>query len=187
MTLFLIGAMLMLGLILLIQRFFGFSAQKPQDYAGKSPAFDLRRHLNGPMLCEGVIYGPMGRVASRFVAQMHGDWQGNTGTFTEKFRYDTGLLQDRCWSLMLGNDGVIHAEAPDLIGQGHGRSQGPGVVLRYRIRLDEAAGGHVLDVTDWMYLMENGTIINRSQFRKWGVKVAELIATMRPAPEGGIA
>jgi hypothetical protein len=45
----------------------------------------------------------------------------------------------------------------------------------------------VLDVTDWMYLMENGTIINRSQFRKWGVKVAELIATMRPAPEGGIA
>ena len=34
---------------------------------------------------------------------------------------------------------------------------------------------------DWMYLMENGTIINRSQFRKFGVKVAELVATMRPA------
>jgi hypothetical protein len=55
------------------------------------------------------------------------------------------------------------------------------VRLDYRIRLPEDAGGHVLAVTDWMYLMENGTIINRSQFRKWGIKVAELVATMRPA------
>ena len=31
-----------------------------------------------------------------------------------------------------------------------------------------------------MYLLENGTIMNRSQFRKFGVKVAELVATMRP-------
>jgi hypothetical protein len=31
-----------------------------------------------------------------------------------------------------------------------------------------------------MYLVENGTIINRSQFRKYGIKVAELVATMRP-------
>ena len=44
------------------------------------------------------------------------------------------------------------------------------------------AGGWVLDVTDWMYLMENGTIINRSQFRKFGIKVAELVATMRQVP-----
>ncbi len=51
----------------------------------------------------------------------------------------------------------------------------------YRIRLAEDAGGHELDVTDWMYLMENGTIMNRSQFRKFGIKVAELVATMRPA------
>jgi hypothetical protein len=38
----------------------------------------------------------------------------------------------------------------------------------------------VLQVTDWMYLMENGTIINRSQFTKFGFTVAELVATMRP-------
>jgi hypothetical protein len=32
-----------------------------------------------------------------------------------------------------------------------------------------------------MYLLENGVIMNRSQFRKFGFKVAELVATMRPA------
>jgi hypothetical protein len=54
------------------------------------------------------------------------------------------------------------------------------VQLSYRIRLPADAGGHVLDTTDWMYLVDNGTIINRSQFRKFGITVAELVATMRP-------
>jgi hypothetical protein len=53
--------------------------------------------------------------------------------------------------------------------------------LKYRIKLPkDSSGGHVLDTTDWMYVVENGTIINRSQFRKFGIKVAELVATMRP-------
>jgi hypothetical protein len=186
MTLFLLGAALMLAFFLIARRFTGFAAQKPADYAAKSPAFDLRTHLSGPMLCEGVIYGPLGRVASRFVARMQGDWQGNTGTLTEAFRYDSGMEQNRHWSLTVGNDGRIRAEAPDLIGTGHGQVEGSAIVLHYKIRLEKSAGGHVLDVTDWMYLMENGTIINRSQFRKWGIKVAELVATMRPLPQATV-
>jgi len=54
------------------------------------------------------------------------------------------------------------------------------VQLKYKIQLPESAGSHVLDTTDWMYLAPNGTIVNRSQFRKFGIKVAELVATMRP-------
>lgn len=34
----------------------------------------------------------------------------------------------------------------------------------------------------WMYLSDNGTILNRSQFRKFGIRVAEMVATMRPKP-----
>ncbi len=86
--------------------------------------------------------------------------------------------------LVLGNDGAIRADAPDLAGEGAGRQEGCAVVLSYRIRLPQDAGGHVLDVTDWMYLMPNGTILNRSQFRKFGIKVAELVATMRPMDPG---
>jgi hypothetical protein len=178
----LLGVLVTLGLCAARSRFFGFRAQAPQDLAGKGPRFDLRRHLNGPILCEGVIYGPTGRIASRFVADMHGTWDGNRGTLAETFRYDSGAVQERCWRLNLAADGDIRAEADDVVGTGTGRAEGPGVVMRYRIRLTPEAGGHVLDVTDWMYLMENGTIINRSQFRKFGIKVAELVATMRPAP-----
>jgi len=177
---FVIGALAMAGLFVLRARYLGFTAQRPGDYAGKTPDFDIRKHLNGPILCEGVIYGPTGRVASRFVADFEARWDGNSGTMTEEFRYDSGATQSRIWNFSLGNDGSIRADAPDLVGTGHGMQKGSGVNLRYRIRLPEDSGGHVLDAVDWMYLMDNGAIMNRSQFRKFGVPVAELVATMRP-------
>lgn len=178
----LLGALIVIALVALRSRLASFQAQAPEDYAEKGPAFDLRQHLAGPIQCEGVIFGPTGRVTSRFVADMEGSWNGTTGTLAEVFRYDSGTVQHRAWTLALGADGAIVATAADVVGQGTGRVAGPSVLLRYRIRLTPEAGGHVLDVTDWMYLMENGTIINRSQFRKFGIKVAELVATMRPVP-----
>jgi hypothetical protein len=165
--------------VLLFHRITGFQAQRPADYAGQFPAFDLRTHLNGAIKCEGVIYGPAGRVASRFVGDFEATWDGNRGVMTEYFLYDSGTTQTRQWRLQLGNDGRIRAEADDVIGAGRGQQQGPSVNLNYTIRLPREAGGHVLNVTDWMYLAPNGVIVNRSQFRKFGIKVAELVATMR--------
>lgn len=177
-----LGMLLALGVVLIAPRFIGFRAQSLSDFAGKGPQFDLRQHLNGPILCEGVIYGPTGRVSSRFVADMDARWDGNRGVMTERFHYDGGVVQDREWTLVLNNDGTIKATAPDVVGEGRGRAEGPAVQMEYRIRMGQSAGGHVLDVTDWMYLTENGTIMNRSQFRKFGIKVAELVATMRKKP-----
>ncbi|MGB0660484.1 MAG: DUF3833 domain-containing protein [Mangrovicoccus sp.] len=175
----LLGLLLGCAGIALAQRFLSFAAQRPQDYADQGPNFDIRTHLSGEILCEGVIYGPTGRVAARFIAEMVASWQGDTGVMTERFHYDSGAVQDREWQLTLGKDGKITARADDLLGDGRGQQSGAAVQLGYRIRLPESSGGWVMDVTDWMYLMENGTIINRSQFRKYGFKLAELVATMR--------
>jgi Protein of unknown function (DUF3833) len=176
------GAALAVALVVLLTRIRGFHTQKPADFATQTPIFDLKHHLNGPIICEGVIYGPMGRVASRFVADMHGSWHGDTGTLRETFHYDSGTVQDRCWTLTLTGN-TIRAEAPDVPTPGTGTVTGSAVQMRYPIRLRPEAGGHVLHVTDWMYLMQNGTIMNRSQFTKFGITVAELVATMRPAKD----
>ncbi len=162
--------------------FIGFRSQRPAHFAALEPRFDPRRDLNGQILCEGVIYGPTGRVTSRFVAEMEGKWEGNRGVLSERFRYDNGDQQDRAWRLTVGNDGTMRAEADDVVGAGAGTISGPTVQMLYKLRLPKSAGGHVLSVTDWMYLAENGTIINRSQFHKFGIKVAEIVATMRRVP-----
>lgn len=178
-TLFLAGAATIIILMLLWERFAGFTAQASSDYDGDDLQIDLRTHLDGPIKCEGVIYGPLGRVVSRFSADFEAVWDANRGIMSEKFRYDSGNTQEREWRLEVGNDGRIKADADDLVGQGTGQQSGSAVRLNYNIRLAEEAGGHVLSVTDWMYLTPDGHIVNRSVFRKFGFKVAELVATMK--------
>ncbi|NNE89825.1 MAG: DUF3833 family protein [Silicimonas sp.] len=175
------GLLLTVAVLWFAGRYFSFRAQSPEDYADHGPNFDIRAHLNGPLLCDGVIYGPTGRVTSRFVAEFFAEWDGDSGVMREKFRYDSGAVQEREWRLSVNGAGVIRAEADDLVGVGSGRQSGSSVKLDYNIRLPESAGGHMLSVVDWMYLLDNGVIMNRSQFRKFGFKVAELVATMRPA------
>ena len=174
-----LGAIVALTSVVIVMRLTGFIAQTPEDYQNLGPDFDIREHLNGPIACEGIIYGPLGRISSRFVAEFNASWDGNSGRMTEHFVYDDGSIQDREWQLTLNEGGVITATADDLEGAGIGRQSGPTVLLRYNIRLPASSGGHVLNTVDWMYLMPNGTIMNRSQFRKFGIKVGELVATMR--------
>ncbi|MEJ6639436.1 MAG: DUF3833 family protein [Octadecabacter sp.] len=177
--LILLGAAIVVALIIVKARFASFMAQVPDDYSD-GPMFNMREVFNGPIECEGVIYGPTGRVTSRFEADFIASWDGNIGTVREEFRYDSGNVQHREWKFTLGNDGSMKAEAPDLVGVGTGQQHGSAVQLNYNIKLTDEAGGHVLAVNDWMYMTPNGNVMNRSQFRKFGIKVAELVATMRP-------
>lgn len=183
-----VGFFALLGLCIVVfsvgYRFtVGFSSQKPSDYADTGPKFDIRTHLGGHLLAEGIIYGPTGKASTRFVADMNGTWDGDKGTLAESFRYlDGGALQ-REWALVMGENGHFTATADDIVGVATGEQSGSTVRMKYKIRLAEDAGGHVLSVTDWLYLLEDGTIMNKSEMRKFGVKVAELVATMRPVKE----
>ena len=178
----LFGLVFFLILAVLRDRFLSFRGQTPEDYSDDATEFDLQTCLNGPMLCEGIIYGPTGRVVSRFVANFDVAWTGNRAQMRESFRYDSGEVQNRVWNLEMKDDGTFSANADDVEGSGQGKVCGGAVQLSYRIRLPKDAGGHLLNVTDWMYMTNNGTIMNRSQFRKFGIKVAELVATIRKEP-----
>lgn len=184
MNLFTILLVFLLAAIGVKSRFFSFHAQSPKDYSQTGPLFVLDEHLNGPILSEGVIYGPNGKVGVTFVASMLGTWDGVTGTLAESFSYSNGKTQERKWFLKKGTGNTFTATADDIIGTATGVVSGSSIQLKYKIVLPEDSGGHTLDVTDWLYLAENGAILNRSEMRKFGVKVAELIATMRPDPSG---
>ncbi|MEM9794955.1 MAG: DUF3833 family protein [Pseudomonadota bacterium] len=177
---FAIGFALALAVVWGVRRFMGFPAQDPQDYAHLGPELDLRARLKGPLLCQGVIFGPSGRVSSRFNATMNVTWDGRRGTMQERFVYDDGSEMERFWLIQQFEDGQVEVEAADVEGTGRGHIIGNALRLTYRYRLPEENGGHVLNATDWMYLLEDGTIINRSQFRKFGILAAELVATIRP-------
>ena len=174
-----LGVLIVALAVLARRRYAEFFGQTPEDYDDGFPILDIKDHLNGAMVCEGVIYGPAGRVTSSFVADFDITWDGDVGQMAEHFRYNDGSVQNRAWRIKLGRYGKFTCTADDVIGEGKGTVAGPSVQMLYRIRLPQDAGGHVLDTVDWMYLTPDGTIVNRSQFRKYGFKVAELVATIR--------
>jgi len=176
--------LLILTLIAVRSMFFSFRAQSPADYVNTGPDFILNEHLSGPILSEGLIYGPNGKVTNSFVAEMFGEWVGSTGTLTENFTYSNGSTQQRKWFLTIVSDNTFTATADDIVGTAQGTISGSTVKISYKITLPAEAGGHTLNATDWMYLTENGVIMNKSEMTKFGIKVAELIATMRPDVTG---
>lgn len=176
---FLLGAAMVVGMVVLRRRFADFSGQSADDYADDYPQFNMREHLDGQMTCDGVIFGPLGRVTSTFNADFDISWEGNVCTMKEHFRYNDGSSQNRAWRIELDGGGGFEATADDVPGKGRGETAGPAVLFQYPITLPQEAGGHRLSAFDCMYLTKDGTIVNRSQFRKYGFRVAELIATIR--------
>lgn len=167
-------------LFVLRRNFAEFPGQRPEHYSDLSPEFDMRTHLNGAMVCEGVIFGPLGRVTSSFVADFDVTWDGNNAVIAEEFIYNDRSTQSRAWHITLGERDTFTATAEDVPGTAKGVIRGPSVYMSYPIKLPADAGGHVLKAKDWMYLTDAGTIVNRSQFRIFGIRVAELVAIIRP-------
>ena len=174
--------LLSITLIAAKKRFFSFTAQSPADYADTGPEFVLKKQLAGRILSEGLVYGPNGKMTNSFVAEMVGEWDGDKGTLTESFTYANGRKQERKWYLTIVSENTFTATADDIVGTAQGVVSGSTVKLTYKIILPKEAGGYVLSATDWMYLTDTGVIMNKSEMRKFGIKVAELIATMRPNP-----
>ena len=179
----LVAILLFLVLVAIFAKnmFLSFQAQSPKDYAATDPVFSLKQHLSGEIVSEGLIYGPTGRMTNSFVATMRGEWDGDAGTLSEEFTYSNGKQQSRKWFLKIGEGNSFTATADDIVGEARGTVSGSTIKMEYQIVLPQEAGGYTLNATDWLYLTENGVIMNKSEMRKFGFKVAELIATMRPA------
>jgi hypothetical protein len=171
------GFALCLALVLAKDHFWSFRAQTLSDYANEAPAFDIRTSLHGDFLADGVIYDYSGRVNARFKANITGNFNETGGVMDEEFIY-AGMdePQRRQWRITYTGPNTFTAEADDIEGTALGEAAGNALRFTYRLELPERLGGHVLDVVDWLYLMDDGTIVNRSDMRKYGVRAAELIA-----------
>jgi len=179
------GIVICLGLGFVWDHFWSFRAQSPADYATETPAFDLRQTLSGSYLAHGAIFDYSGRANVRFSAEITGTFDETGGILAERFSYDGMAEADtREWQIRFDGPDRFTATAADVIGTAEGVVSGNAVRMTYRLQLPERAGGHVLDVVDWLYLMDDGTIVNRSDMRKFSIKAAELFAVFRRTDGG---
>ena len=114
-VLFALGAATAFGGTVARSKLASFAAQRPTDYAvAQGERLDLRAHLNGPMICDGVIFGPLGRVSSRFTADFNAEWTEMMLTappVREEIPIWIAALKDKLTSMALeiGDGLMVHA------------------------------------------------------------------------------
>ncbi len=155
------------------------SGAKIDDYAGRTPAIDIRHYLNGDVEAWGVIMNRSGMVTDQFHVTMKGKWNGNEGTLEEKFLYTDGRKDERVWTVHFTDDNHFTAKAHDVIGEAKGAQFGNAVNMNYILRVPVKDSTYDLSMDDWMYLMDEHTLINHTTMHKFGFKVGELFLTFK--------
>lgn len=152
----------------------GCSRVSLDDYTGSAPALDLKRFFDGELVAYGILQDRAGRVTRKFTATIDASWEGEVGTLVEHFVYDDGEEDDRTWQLThLGNNRYA-GTAGDVVGTASGAIAGAAFNWQYRLEVPWRDGSIVLNLDDWLFLVDDEHLINRTDLRKFGFKVGEL-------------
>ena len=140
---------------------------------------DLKNYFNGPIKAWGIVQDWRGKVISRFDVDMVGSWEGNEGTLEEDFTYYDGSKQQRTWKITRADTGQFIGRAGDIIGEAKGHQKGNAVNWGYVMDVPVDDSTYRLRFDDWMWLMNDGVLINRTKMKKFGITVAELTIFMQ--------
>ncbi len=171
---------LALGGLIMLSGCFGHSLSYYKD---TTPHADIKAYFTGPIKAWGIVQDHRGRVIRRFDVDMQGHWEGDTGTLTEHFKYYDGEEQQRIWTIQKLADGSYEGTASDIIDKAVGQSTGSAVRWHYVMDLPVGDTTYRIRFDDWMWMMNDGVLINRSYLKKFGITVSELTLIMQKQPE----
>ena len=152
----------------------GCSGHKVEAYKGQEPKLDLKEYFNGPIKAWGIVQDRSGKVTQRFDVTMLGSWDGDTGTLKENFKYYDGKTQERTWTIKKIADNRYEGTAGDIIGKAEGNVAGNAMRWAYVMELEVKGTTYNITFDDWMFIMNDGVLINRSYLKKFGITMAEL-------------
>ncbi len=157
----------------------GCTAVSPFDYRAERPELDLERYFNGTVDGWGMVQDRSGRVLRRFYVKIDASWSGNVGTLDEAFDWSDGKKERRVWTITKLGPNDYSGTAGDVVGQARGVAHGNTLQWRYVLRLPAEQGGWAVDLDDWMYLVDEDTLLNRSVITKFGIRFADITIAFR--------
>jgi len=159
--------------------FINFMKNSIEYYEDKKPEMSIKNYFNGSIKAWGIVQDWRGRVVRQFDIKMIGTWDGDTGTLREQFYYYDGQTQERTWTIKKLDNGVYEGTASDIIDKALGKEKGNAAQWSYIMDLKVDQRVFRIKFDDWMWLMNDGVLINRSYLKKFGITVAELTIFMK--------
>lgn len=169
--------LILMGLMTFLSGCFG--GPTLNHYKGTQPPLDLKEYFSGPIKAWGVVQDRKGRVVRSFDINMVGTWDGDVGTLDESFEYYDGETQKRVWTIKKISNQHYEGTAGDILDKADGHIEGNAMRWAYKMDLDVGDNTYRITFDDWMFLMNDGVLINRSYLKKFGITMAELTVFMQ--------
>jgi hypothetical protein len=158
------------------------AAPDVREYAREQPPLDLRAYFNGRVDGYGIFTDRNGKVVRRFTVKVDGRWTGDDGVLEEDFTYSDGTKQRRVWRLRALADGRFVGQADDVIGEAIGQGSGNTLHWNYTLALPVDGRTWEVQMDDWMHLVDQDVLLNRTAMRKFGVHLGDVTLSFRRRP-----
>ncbi len=151
-----------------------------EAYGDRKTKVDLRNFFKGDIEGWGAVFDYKGQQTRSFSVKIIGTWQTpDKGVLQEWFEFDDGEKTERIWDIVFSNEQLFIGKAKDVIGDADGTQNGNAVNLHYTLRIPYKDSTLDLNMDDWMYLIEENLILNRTTMKKFGFKVGEIVLFMK--------
>ena len=147
----------------------GCATVTPRDYANETPRLDLATYFNGRVDGWGMVQDRSGKVLRRMVVELDCRWNGNDGVLNESFQWSDGKTEKRVWKIRKDGDRYL-GRADDVIGEATGEAAGNALRWNYVLALPVGDSTYHMDMDDWMWMIDNKTLANRTTMTKFGVR-----------------
>ncbi|MCY7294838.1 DUF3833 domain-containing protein [Alteromonas sp. a30] len=155
-----------------------------ERYRQYTPDFDLFAFFDGNVRAWGIVQNYSGDVVQRFTVDIQGTVINDEELqLDESFTYMQGEgVKQRVWRLKQTKDGLVHGQADDIHYPATGQRFGNAFQFTYDMDLPVDDSYYLVSFDDWMWMIDNNTLMNRSYIKKWGVVVAEVTIFMQKQP-----
>lgn len=157
----------------------GCAGQDVQQYAKEQPALDVAKFFDGTTDAWGMFQRRDGQVVKRFIVEIEGKAGQHSLQLDERFRNSDGTTDRRVWQLKRLPDGRWQGAAGDVKGQAYGEVAGNAFRWQYTLRLPVDGKTYDMQFDDWMYLIDECTMLNRASMRKFGFELGQVTFMFR--------
>jgi len=152
------------------------------QYQAAEPKLDLVHYFVGKTDAWGMFRKRNGEVVKRFHVEITGTHADGKLVLDEQFRYDDGSTQQRIWTLTQTSDGSWRGTAADVKGVAIGKVAGNALNWRYTLLLPVDGKTWEVQFDDWMFLMDEQSMLNRASMQKFGFELGEVTLFFRKRP-----
>ncbi|EPJ80163.1 MULTISPECIES: DUF3833 domain-containing protein [Pseudomonas] len=157
----------------------GCAGEQVSQYSQETPKLDLRDYFTGQVLASGIFQKRSGEVTKRFHVVINGRSEGDKLIMHEAFNYSDGTRQTRVWTLVPTGQGKWKGTASDVVGEAFGEVSGNTFHWNYVLNLPVDGKTYEVRFDDWMYLLDDQTLANRSYMSKLGVELGQVTLFFR--------